>query len=70
MHKVLVNCLVKLAEEKYVLRGTNSPNMTIVVDWDIKLQTKPKNLSAVGDLMHCCSRMKAEDNHSTFVCLI
>ena len=34
MHKVLVNCLVKLAQDKSVVRL--GPNMTIAVDWDVK----------------------------------
>ena len=44
-HKVLVNCLVslvKLAQEKGVVRRTNHPNMTIAVDLDVKNQAKPK----------------------------
>ena len=40
MHKVLVNRLVKLSEEKNVVRRTDSPDMTIAVDWDVKNQTK------------------------------
>ena len=43
VQEVLVNRLVKLAQEKSVLRWTDRPNMTIAVDWDIKSQTKPKN---------------------------
>ena len=42
MHEVLVNCLVKLAQEKSVVRLTDRPNMTIAVDWDVKHQTKQK----------------------------
>ena len=34
MHKVLVNCSVKLAQEKSVVRSTVFPDMTIAVDWD------------------------------------
>ena len=37
VHKVLVNCLVKLAQER-----TDRPGMTIAVDWDVKHQTKQK----------------------------
>ena len=40
MHKVLVNCLVNLAQEKCVVRWTNHFNMTIAVDWDVKPLTK------------------------------
>ena len=37
VHKVLVNCLlVKLAHEKSVVMGIDSPNMTIAVDLDVK----------------------------------
>ena len=42
VHLVLVNCLVKLAQEKSVVRWTDHPNMTIAVDWDVKHQTKTK----------------------------
>ena len=47
VHEVLVNCLVKLAQEKKVWLGeltvpTDCPNMTIAVDWDVKHQTKEK----------------------------
>ena len=40
MHEVLVNRLVKLAQEKSVVRWTDRPDMTIAVDWDIKQQNK------------------------------
>ena len=36
VHEVLVNCLVKLAQEKSVVRWTDRPDMTIAVDWDVK----------------------------------
>ena len=39
VHEVLVNRLVKLAQEKSVVRWTDRPYMTIAVDWDVK-QTK------------------------------
>ena len=42
VHKVLVSCLVKLVQEKSVVRLTDRPDMTIAVDWDIKKQTKKK----------------------------
>ena len=32
VHEVLVNCFVKLAEEKCVVRWTDHPDMTIAVD--------------------------------------
>ena len=35
MHEILVNCLVKLAQER-----TDRPDMTIAVDLDVKHQTK------------------------------
>ena len=38
-HKELVKCLVKLAQEKSVVRLTECPSMAIAVDWDIKNQT-------------------------------
>ena len=40
MHEVLVNCLVKLAQEKRAVRLTDCPNMIIAVDWDV-LNYKP-----------------------------
>ena len=43
VHEALVNRLVKLAQEKSVVRSTDSPDMTIAVDWEIKHQTKLKN---------------------------
>ena len=36
MHKVLVNRLVKLAQDKSVVRRLDRPDMTIAVDQDIK----------------------------------
>ena len=39
-HEVMVNHLVKLAQEKGVGRSTDCPDMTIAVDWDVKNQTK------------------------------
>ena len=35
VHKVLINPLVKLAQEKSVVRRTDHPDMTIAVDWDV-----------------------------------
>ena len=43
MHEVLVNCLVKLAQEKSVVRGTNHLDMTIAVKLYVKPQTKQTN---------------------------
>ena len=43
VHKVLVNRLVKLALEESVVRGTDHPDMTIAVDWDVKNQTIQTN---------------------------
>ena len=40
MHEVLVNRLVKLAQEKSVVRLTDHLAMTIAVDWDVKHQNK------------------------------
>ena len=42
MQKELVNHLFKLAQEKSEVRGTDRPDMTIAVDWDVKHQTKQK----------------------------
>ena len=38
-HKVHVNLLVKLAQEKSVVRWTDHPDMTIAVDLDVKQKT-------------------------------
>ena len=40
VHKVLVNRLVKLAQEKVWLQELTVPHMTIAVDRDVKHQTK------------------------------
>ena len=42
MHKVLVNCLFKLVEEKSVVRSIDRPSMTIAVDFGRKA-TKQTN---------------------------
>ena len=44
VHKVLVNRLVKLAQEN-VIRLTGNLDMTIVVEWDIKPQTKQNKIT-------------------------
>ena len=43
VHELLVNRLVKLAQEKKLVRWTDRLDMTIVVDWDVKNQTKQTN---------------------------
>ena len=48
MHEVVVNCLVKLAQEKSVVRCTDNPDMTIAVDWDVKQTKRTKNKKTVG----------------------
>ena len=50
VHKVLVNHLVKLAQEKSVVRWTDHPNMTIAVDWDVKNRTKNQNIWVIFDV--------------------
>ena len=45
VHEVLVNILVKLAQEKCVVKCTDRPYMTIAVDWDVKPQMKQTLLS-------------------------
>ena len=42
VQEVLVNCLVKLGQEKSVVWWTDHPGMTTAIDWDVKNQTKPK----------------------------
>ena len=49
VHKVLVNCLVKLAQEKSVVRRTDCLDMTIAVDWDVKPQSKQTNQEASNE---------------------
>ena len=43
VHIVMANPLVKLSQEKSVVRWTDCLNMTIAVDWDAKPQTKQTN---------------------------
>ena len=50
VHEVLVNRLVKLAQEKSVVTWTDRPNMTITVDRDVKNQTK--QIKLVDFTMH------------------
>ena len=40
VHQVLIYRIVKLAQEKRVVRWTNHPDMTIAADWDLNNQTK------------------------------
>ena len=42
VHEVLLNYIVKLAQEKSGVRWSDRPDMTIAVDWDVKNQTKHK----------------------------
>ena len=49
---ILVNPLVKLSQEKSVVKCTDDidhPDMTIAVDWDVKHQTKPKKCTVCWD---------------------
>ena len=41
VHEVLVTCLVKLVQEKSVIRWMDRPDMTIAVHWDVKQYTIP-----------------------------
>ena len=45
MHKILVNCLFKLAQENSMVRGTDRPAMTIADDLGCKAtkQTNKQN---------------------------
>ena len=49
VHKVLVNCLDKLAQEKSVVIRTDHPDMPIAVDWN---RAKQKQ--------HVCQNSKLE----------
>ena len=42
-HKVLVNRLFELAQEKSVVRWIDHPTLTIAVDWDINATNKQTN---------------------------
>ena len=44
VHKILVNHLVKLVQLNSVVRFNYRPNITIAVEWDVKNQTKPKEV--------------------------
>ena len=43
--EVLFNRLAKLAQEKSVIKWTGRPDITTAVDWDVKNQTKPNQVS-------------------------
>ena len=58
VHKVLVNCLFKLAQEKSVLRWTDRPNMTIAVDLERKA-TKQTNKQVTS---HICDQYQTPVN--------
>ena len=45
-----VNCLVKHAQEKRVIRWTDHPDMTIAVDWDLSI--KPNKQRITRFFMH------------------
>ena len=47
VHKVVVNCLVKHAQGKSVVRRTGSLNNTITVDWGVKHQIKQTTQSDI-----------------------
>ena len=51
VQEVWVNCLVKLAQEKSMVRWTAHPDMTIDVDWDVKHQNKQKK-----QMMYICQK--------------
>ena len=36
VHEVLVNCLVKFAQEKFMVWLSDHLDMTIAVDWDVQ----------------------------------
>ena len=48
VHKVLANCLVKLAQERSVVSWTDCADMTIADDWDVTNQTNPKKKIVTG----------------------
>ena len=48
VHRVLVNRLVRLAQDKTVFKCTDRPDMTLAVDWDVKHQTNPKPQNRVN----------------------
>ena len=45
VHEVLVNRLAKFAQEKNVVRWTDSLDMAIAVDWNVKKETDINNIS-------------------------
>ena len=47
VHEVLVNPLVKLAQERNVVSWTDHSDMTIAVDWNVKHQTKQTNICQI-----------------------
>ena len=58
MQLVLVECLVKLAEEKIVVRITDYLDMTIAVDWDVKHQTEQTNSKIVESAVKRKSKIR------------
>ena len=60
VHKVLVNRLFKLAQEKSV-RRSDPPVKTIAVDWDVKQQKKKKNKQK-GTLLKNKTQTKCDTN--------
>ena len=64
VRNTLVNRLVKLAQEKSVVRWTDRLDMTIAVDWDIKPKTKQnKRRPGHGTLM---KKDKYRDKKGTY----
>ena len=62
MHEVLVNRLVKLAQEKSGVRFTDHPDMTIAVDWDVKYQTNQMStakLTLILPVLFCLKMLSA-----------
>ena len=54
VHEVLVNRLLKLAQEKSVVRWTDRPDLTIAVDWEVKQQNKQTTAGRASPVSLCC----------------
>ena len=50
MHEVLGNSLVKLAQKKSSVRLSDHPDMTIAVDWDVRIN-QTKNILRFYDIL-------------------
>ena len=64
VHEALFNRLVKLTQQKNMVRWTDCPDMTVAFDLDVKHQTKTNNI--LGFIQsNCCHIIRHTRSHST-----